>query len=98
MREMHRILRPGGRLLVTVPYHGPLKNLLIALFNWDKHYTPSNPHIRFFSKGTLEKLARDAGFHVLRTGSCGIGRPLRDLFIPTNLLMRAEKKGAAAAP
>jgi SAM-dependent methyltransferase len=97
MSEMHRILRPGGRLLVTVPFHGPLKNVLIALFNWDEHFTPSNPHIRFFSMGSLEKLARKAGFQDVRTGSCGIGRPLRDLVVQTNILMRADKGGGASS-
>ena len=57
LREMHRILRPGGRLLVTVPYHGGLKNVLIALFKWDEHFAPHNPHIRFYTKRTLARLA-----------------------------------------
>ena len=35
----------GGRLLVTVPYHGRFKDVLIALFKWDEHFTPTNPHI-----------------------------------------------------
>jgi SAM-dependent methyltransferase len=98
LREMHRILKPGGRLLVTVPYHGLLKNVLIALFNWDAHYTPSNPHIRFYSRRTLGRIVMDAGFGEPRVGSCGMGIPVRDLVIPTNILLRAEKEGAAGPP
>lgn len=98
LREMHRILRPGGRLLVTVPYHGRLKNVLIALFNWDRHFTPSNAHIRFYTRRTLEGFARDAGFLSIRTRTCGMGIPLRDLVVPTSILLRATKKPAAEAP
>jgi len=88
---MHRVLRPGGRLLVTVPYHGRFKNLLIALFKWDEHFVPSNPHIRFYSKRTLSRIAGAAGFRSIRIRTCGMGRPLRDLFVPTNILLRATK-------
>jgi len=91
LREMHRILKPGGKLLVTVPYHGRLKNLLIALFNFDQHYTPSNPHIRFYTTNTLTRIAREAGFSNIRTKTCGMNVPLRDLIVPTNLLLRATK-------
>ncbi|HWA11447.1 MAG TPA: class I SAM-dependent methyltransferase [Opitutaceae bacterium] len=91
LKEMHRVLRPGGRLLATVPYHGGLKNVLIALFKWDEHFAPSNPHLRFFTRRTLSRLAEKAGFRELRLRTCGIGRPLRDLFIPTNILLRATR-------
>jgi SAM-dependent methyltransferase len=91
LREMHRILQPGGRLLVTVPYHGGFKNLLIALFKWDVHFAPTNPHIRFYTNRTLSRIAGAAGFRSIRIKTCGMGRPLRDLFVPTNILLRAVK-------
>jgi SAM-dependent methyltransferase len=89
LREMHRILKPGGRLLVTVPYHGTFKNVLIALFKWDVHFAPSNPHIRFYTNSSLSRIAAKAGFEAIKIKTCGMGQPLRDFFVPTNILLRA---------
>lgn len=91
LREMHRIMKPGGRLLVTVPYHGRFKDVLIALFKWDEHFVPSNPHIRFYTKNTLGNLTEKAGFTQILQKTCGMGLPLRDLLVPTNILLRATK-------
>lgn len=91
LREMHRVLKPGGFIMVTVPYHGLFKNLCIALFKWDRHFDPEYPHIRFFTKNTLCRLCAKAGFAGIEISTCGMGKPLRDLFIPTNLLLRATK-------
>ena len=92
LREMHRVLAHGGKLLVTVPYHGVFKDVLIALFRWDEHFSPSNPHVRFFTRKTLSRLATSAGFAEIATTTCGMNRPLRDLLVPTNILLKARKR------
>ena len=91
LQEMYRVLKLGGFIMVTVPYHGLFKNVCIALFKWDHHFDPEYPHIRFFTKNTLRRLCEKAGFSAILMRTCGMNRPLRDLLIPTNLLLRATK-------
>jgi 2-polyprenyl-3-methyl-5-hydroxy-6-metoxy-1,4-benzoquinol methylase len=58
-------LKPGGRFICTTPYHGYLKNLLIALAGkWDSHATPlwDGGHIKLWSRKTLGELLRETGF------------------------------------
>lgn len=90
--EMHRVLARGGQLLVTVPYHGVVKDVLIALFKWDEHFSPGNPHIRFFTRKSLSQLAASSGFEEVETTTCGMNKPLRDLIVATNILLKARKR------
>ena len=50
------MLRWGGTLAVTTPWHG---RLVVAA---DAHFDPRADHLRFFSARTLGALLRDAGF------------------------------------
>jgi 2-polyprenyl-6-hydroxyphenyl methylase/3-demethylubiquinone-9 3-methyltransferase len=68
-------LRPGGTFIVSTPYHGYLKNLLIAAVGkFDRHVSPlwDGGHIKFWSRKTLTALLKEKGFHV--TGFHGAGR------------------------
>jgi 2-polyprenyl-3-methyl-5-hydroxy-6-metoxy-1,4-benzoquinol methylase len=63
-----RVLRPGGRLMLSTPYHGYLKNLAIAVCNrWDCHHTTSEDggHIKFFSVRTIEEMIHEMKFGIL---------------------------------
>lgn len=72
LAELNRVLRPGGLLVLTTPYHGLVKNLIIAVRGFDAHYHPYLSHIRFFSRRTLGECLGRAGFAPARWG--GIGR------------------------
>ncbi len=62
LQEARRVLRTGGRVLVTVPYHGRAKNLAIALARFEAHFDPQGQHLRFFTRRSLASSLRAAGF------------------------------------
>ena len=69
------VLKQGGYLIVTTPYHGYLKNLALAIFaKWDHHHTVlwHGGHIKFWSKATLSTLLVENGFQVVDFS--GVGR------------------------
>ena len=69
--ELSRILKPGGKLLISVPYYGLIKNLIIALVGFDLVYNPRSPHIRYYTKKTLIKEVTSVGLSVERLGYFG---------------------------
>ena len=77
MSEVRRVLRFGGRLLVTTPYHGRVATALLSLRGhaFDEHFDPRADHLRFFTRRTLEQLIRDAGFDQVEIEATG-GPPL----------------------
>jgi 2-polyprenyl-3-methyl-5-hydroxy-6-metoxy-1,4-benzoquinol methylase len=68
-------LNKNGYLIITTPYHGYFKNLLIALTNkFDRHFNPlsGNPHVKFFSRKTLPLLLEKQRFKIIKFK--GVGR------------------------
>jgi len=62
LQEARRVLRPGGRILVTVPYHGRVQAALTALLRFDAHFDPQGQHLRFFTRSSLASSLVAAGF------------------------------------
>lgn len=63
--QSYRVLGEGGRMIVSTPYHGYLKNLALSLLGaWDRHFHVDwdGGHIKFFSEKTLTRMALEAGF------------------------------------
>jgi SAM-dependent methyltransferase len=75
LQEARRVLRPHGRLLLTVPYHGRLQAALIGLARFDAHFDPQGQHLRFFTRASLRASLAAAGFAEPRIRAMG-GAPL----------------------
>ncbi len=72
LQTCYTLLRPGGRLVLTTPYHGYLKNLLLALTGkMDEHFTVlwDHGHIKFWSFKTMRVALTEAGFTNIRFGA-----------------------------
>lgn len=85
--EISRILKSGGELLITVPYHGLIKNLILAILNFDSHFDPKGSHIRFFTKKSLISTLRGNNFKIEKIGYYGRFWP-----IPHSIYVLAKKK------
>jgi SAM-dependent methyltransferase len=75
LAEVRRVLRWGGRLIVTTPYHGRVSVAALAVHGLDEHFDPRADHLRFFTARTLRTVLRDAGFATVSVRGAG-GVPL----------------------
>jgi ubiquinone/menaquinone biosynthesis C-methylase UbiE len=73
--EARRVLKPSGRLLVTVPFHGRVQAALIALTRFDRHFDPLGQHLRFFTRTSLARTLLASGFTAIEVRPEG-GLPL----------------------
>jgi 2-polyprenyl-3-methyl-5-hydroxy-6-metoxy-1,4-benzoquinol methylase len=71
------LVKPGGHLLIGTPYHGYLKNLVLAVTGkMDNHFSVHHDggHIKFFSVKTLCELVSNHSFGDPRFEFYGRGR------------------------
>ena len=72
LAEVRRVLRWGGTLVATTPWHARL------VAGTDRHFDPRADHLRFFSARTLREVVADAGFADVDVRAAGLrGRYLR---------------------
>jgi 2-polyprenyl-3-methyl-5-hydroxy-6-metoxy-1,4-benzoquinol methylase len=64
LSELRRVLRSGGRLLLSTPAHGRLAMIGLGLSPraFARHFDPLGDHLRFYSADTLTALLAQFGF------------------------------------
>jgi len=89
LRNLHAVLRPGGRLILTVP---------AFRFLWSEH-DDVNHHKRRYTTAEVQRLIEDAGFEVRRVTYCNAVLFVPILFKRTalRLLRRFDERGHAPA-
>lgn len=68
-KTFYNLIAPGGIGILSTPYHGYWKNLVLALAGkWDDHLTAlwDGGHVKFFSIATLRILLAETGFKNIR--------------------------------
>ena len=84
LNQINKILEDDGKLLISTPYHGYVKNLLISLLGkHDFHFNPlwRHGHIKFFSIKTLNKLIKKCNFKVIERKFSGRFYPISNSMI-----------------
>jgi 2-polyprenyl-3-methyl-5-hydroxy-6-metoxy-1,4-benzoquinol methylase len=73
LSEVRRVLRSGGRLLLSTPANGPLTLLGAALSPraFERRFDPRSDHVRFYSRRTLARLLADFGFEQIELRGVG---------------------------
>ena len=62
LKEAYRVLIPGGRLIISVPYFGPLRMLRAKIGSYETE-CPNAPFFQYgFTKNEFSNLIRRAGF------------------------------------
>jgi 2-polyprenyl-3-methyl-5-hydroxy-6-metoxy-1,4-benzoquinol methylase len=89
LRNCYELLKPGGTIILTTPYHGYLKNLLLAVTGkMDSHFTVlwDHGHIKFWSRKTLEKALQETGFTNIEFSGAG-----RIPYVWKSMILKATK-------
>lgn len=75
LRDMCRVLRPGGQVLLSVPNFAhwyPRFRVAAGAFGYDRRGILDETHLRFFTRATLRRLVRASGFDILEEHATGL--------------------------
>ncbi|PRH80806.1 glycosyltransferase/methyltransferase [Streptomyces solincola] len=74
LAELRGVLRPDGRVLLSVPNFGHWYSRLrvaAGAFDYDRRGILDETHLRFFSRASLRRTVRSAGYDVLSLAATG---------------------------
>jgi len=89
LESLAPMLTSGGAVLASIPNFGhwyPRLRTLVGAFDYDRRGILDRTHVRFFTRRSFERMARGAGYEVIRVGATGL---------PFDVADRGGKGGAS---
>ena len=86
VNEVNRVLKKRGLFALSTPAHNMIKNVMIALFRFEKHFDPEFPHYRFYTLKSLKNVLEKRGFKIIKVKYVGRIWPFSN-----NMFVIAEK-------
>ena len=75
LKQATDLLRPGGEVLLSVPnvsHWYPRARMALGTFGYDRRGILDDTHLRFFTRRSLRRLVRDAGYDVVEERATGL--------------------------
>ncbi|MFZ6004963.1 MAG: methyltransferase domain-containing protein [Actinomycetota bacterium] len=94
LRELHDVLAPDGRVLVSVPNFGhwyPRLRVALGRFDYDRRGILDRGHVRFFTRRSFDRVLHRSGWHVLRREATGLPFDVADRGGPGGLSGRLRR-------
>jgi 2-polyprenyl-3-methyl-5-hydroxy-6-metoxy-1,4-benzoquinol methylase len=85
--EVHRLLRPGGWFVLETPRYD---TLMFKILGRRERSLSCDGHIFFFTSATLARMARSAGFKIVRTDYVGRSLTLDRLLYNLGVVMKSS--------
>jgi 2-polyprenyl-3-methyl-5-hydroxy-6-metoxy-1,4-benzoquinol methylase len=97
--DIRRHLRPGGAVVASIPNFAhwyPRVRVAFGTFDYDRRGILDRGHMRFFTRRSFERLAREHGFAVRRREA--VGMPLEVIEQERGALERIDAASVALGP
>jgi 2-polyprenyl-3-methyl-5-hydroxy-6-metoxy-1,4-benzoquinol methylase len=75
LADIREVMNPDGRLIVSVPNFGhwyPRTRTAVGAFDYDQRGILDRTHYRFFTRKSLDRIVRNAGFAIRRRREVGL--------------------------
>jgi ubiquinone/menaquinone biosynthesis C-methylase UbiE len=98
LSEIHRVLKPNGKLIITTPNFTSFRDRILVLFGYLQSYAQHLEHVRLFNKERLVKHLKKNNFKIEKVYVTGFSIPLPfgkspvflifDKILPATLMQR----------
>ena len=95
LRQITAVLQPGGHVIVSVPNFShwyPRLRIALGLFGYDRLGILDQSHLRFFTRRSLARLVREAGFDIVEQRTTSV--PFTALMGLSRYAVVAQKVGS----